>query len=259
MYSEVKAAGGVSRWAGSTPKLAAVFVPMAASGVGEWSSPGCAAGVRFRPVRFDRSRSDPVAGQKRRRSGAQSTTRAKSSAGRGTRDIFRFGQAGNSPPFPLPATSTCARFATTDAACAWDSPAAMQSSHRTVATYRSALAPSSPVRCDRTTRSHSALAVGATHACAIEEASGAIRCWGDNFAASADYAGSTTLSGGPYVAVAAGHGTTCAIDEAARVHCFGTWDWAPRGDAFVTLSMHERGACGIRMDGRIECNAGTPP
>lgn len=105
----------------------------------------------------------------------------------------------------------------------------------------------------------SALAAGQMHACAIELGTGKLRCWGDNFAKSDAHTGSTVLPGGPYVAVSAGHRTSCALDAQGRVRCFGPWDWQPHGAAFTAISMHGADACGIRNDGRLECRESAPP
>ena len=107
-----------------------------------------------------------------------------------------------------------------------------------------------------------AVAAGNDHNCAIRAGSGAIECWGDN------YAGQLDAPAGRFSAVSAGADYTCAIRESREIECWGAKNspWglvndfgqlAPPPGPFTAVSSGKEHACGLRPSGAIEC-WGTP-
>ena len=106
---------------------------------------------------------------------------------------------------------------------------------------------------------YSALAIDSLSGCALEHGSGALKCWGNGFAAKPGFIGATTVASGPFVELVAGRNTACARKASGRVECFGVWAWTPRSTDFVALAGHGGEFCGVRKDGRLECSTLTPP
>ena len=105
-----------------------------------------------------------------------------------------------------------------------------------------------------------AVSAGGGHACAIRAGSGAIECWGDN------YAEQLNSPAGRFTAVnnARGNGYTCGLRESGEIECWGAkgsrggWkvdfgQLAPPPGPFTAVSAGAEHACGLRTSGAIEC------
>lgn len=95
----------------------------------------------------------------------------------------------------------------------------------------------------------SKVAVGHAHACALRKSDGSARCWG-----SLDQA---TVPAGSFVELAAAADTTCALDAAGTIHCWGQ-DYrmggvAPPPGTFKKLSASPFLFCGLRDTGALVC------
>lgn len=109
-----------------------------------------------------------------------------------------------------------------------------------------------------------AISASGGHACAIRAGSGAIECWGDN------YAGQIDAPAGRFTAVnaARGNGYTCGLRESGEIECWGAENsrggWKvdfgqldPPPGSFTAVGGGGEHACGLRTNGAIEC-WGTP-
>lgn len=99
------------------------------------------------------------------------------------------------------------------------------------------------------------VATGYEHTCYLE-GSGGLRCIGDS-------GKGPVWSAGPYVAVAAGFSQTCAIEAAGGIRCWNQEGTPPTG-TFTAITVGDRFACALRIDGRRLCwgsnhNGGAPP
>ncbi len=95
----------------------------------------------------------------------------------------------------------------------------------------------------------SKVAVGATHACALRAADGTARCWGSMNQAS--------VPAGSFVDIVAAADTTCALDAAGSIACWGQ-DYrmggvAPPSGKFKKLSASPYLVCGLRDTGALVC------
>jgi cysteine-rich repeat protein len=105
--------------------------------------------------------------------------------------------------------------------------------------------------------------------CALQQADGAIQCWGvgSNFGISGSLR-SRTLAG-PYVAIRSGYMAYCGQRDTGAWECFGVDDYGetqvPAGETFVELGPGGDHNCGIRPDGTVHCfgvdnyGQGQPP
>ena len=109
---------------------------------------------------------------------------------------------------------------------------------------------------------------GAYYGCAVRE-NGEVECWDDSDGIEWSLTGWKPVGGhadppdGEFVMVAAGFAHTCGVRADDRsIECWGEYsdaDLAPPDGEFVALSSakRSRGACALRIDGRVECWGGS--
>jgi hypothetical protein len=125
------------------------------------------------------------------------------------------------------------------------------------------------------------VSVGSDFACGILASDASVVCWGDEGEAGADCidlpaAGQLDAPAGVFVALDSSGYTTCGIDGAGAVECWGAGEatddaqamcggalynygqGAPAGGQFRSVSVGFNHACGVKVDGTLACwGAGT--
>ncbi len=96
-----------------------------------------------------------------------------------------------------------------------------------------------------------ALDAGDFSVCGLVQGTGEIVCWGWSISSA-----SLEPSEGAFVQVSVGYDSTCALDAAGQISCWGDDYWgqsSPPSGTFQRLSVGSQFACALDLDGGVEC------